>query len=76
MFYKNVSGISQLMSCTRYFYLIKASNVYGWPQLVVSVYGMDYFGRDVVYGYGCMRLPLHNGTYILLILDLQNIYQW
>ncbi len=35
----------------------KSTNAYGWPQLVVSVYGLDYLGRDVIKGYGCMHLP-------------------
>lgn len=35
----------------------KATNAFGWPQLVVSVYGVDALGRDVVQGYGCMHLP-------------------
>ena len=54
----------------------KSTNVYGWPQLIVSVYGLDFMGRDVikvwdllhltqplVQGYGCMRLPLCAGRY-------------
>lgn len=35
----------------------KTTNAYGWPQLVVSVYGLDSFGRDVIKGYGCVHLP-------------------
>lgn len=35
----------------------KTTNAFGWPQLVVSVYGLDLFGRDVVKGYGCVHLP-------------------
>lgn len=39
----------------------KATNAFGWPQMVVSVYGLDAFGRDVIKGYGCMHLPTCSG---------------
>lgn len=35
----------------------KSTNAFGWPQLVVSVYGLDFLGRDVIKGYGCMHIP-------------------
>lgn len=41
----------------------KSTNAYGWPQLVVSVYGLDYMGRDVIKGYGCMHLPTCAGRW-------------
>lgn len=34
----------------------------GWPQLVVIIYGKDYFGRSVAKGYGNMHLPVAAGT--------------
>jgi B9 domain-containing protein 1 len=33
------------------------------PQLVVSVYGLDIFGNDVVRGYGLCHLPIAAGMY-------------
>jgi B9 domain-containing protein 1 len=39
----------------------KSTNIFGWPQIVVSVYGLDAFGRDVIRGYGCIHLPRHPG---------------
>ncbi|KAJ9521731.1 hypothetical protein QJQ45_015354, partial [Haematococcus lacustris] len=39
----------------------KTTNAYGWPQLVVSVYGLDGLGRDVIKGYGCIHLPTAAG---------------
>lgn len=30
---------------------MSSSNVHGWPQLAVSVYGLNFFGLDVVRGY-------------------------
>uniref|UniRef100_F6WR06 B9 domain-containing protein 1 n=1 Tax=Macaca mulatta TaxID=9544 RepID=F6WR06_MACMU len=32
----------------------KSTNPYGWPQIVLSVYGPDVFGNDVVRGYGAV----------------------
>lgn len=41
----------------------KTTNAYGWPQVVVSVYGLDAFGRDVIKGYGCVHLPAFAGRW-------------
>ncbi|KAG8178421.1 hypothetical protein JTE90_000934 [Oedothorax gibbosus] len=41
----------------------KSTNPFGWPQLVVSVYGIDYFGNDVVRGYGSVHLPTSPGKH-------------
>jgi B9 domain-containing protein 1 len=35
----------------------KSTNVFGWPQLVLAVYGVDGMGRDVIKGYGSAHLP-------------------
>lgn len=35
----------------------KSTNVFGWPQLVVHVFGLDPLGRDVIKGYGAAHLP-------------------
>ena len=43
----------------------KSTNAFGWPQLIVSVYGLDAFGRDVIKGYGCMHLPTCSGRFDL-----------
>ncbi|KAJ9521813.1 hypothetical protein QJQ45_024675 [Haematococcus lacustris] len=43
----------------------KTTNAYGWPQLVVSVYGLDGLGRDVIKGYGCIHLPTAAGRFTL-----------
>ncbi|KAI8846463.1 b9 domain-containing protein 1-like protein [Chytridium lagenaria] len=45
----------------------KSTNPYGWPQLIVSVYGLDEFGRDVVRGYGSIRLPIISGKHTLYV---------
>ncbi|GBF90328.1 hypothetical protein Rsub_02434 [Raphidocelis subcapitata] len=45
----------------------KSTNAFGWPQVVVSVYGVDAWGRDVVKGYGSMHLPTCPGRYELCV---------
>jgi hypothetical protein len=42
----------------------KATNAFGWPQAVVSVYGVDALGRDVIQGYGCIHLPTCAGRWV------------
>jgi B9 domain-containing protein 1 len=46
---------------------LKSTNVFGWPQIVLAVYGLDGFGRDVIRGYGSMHLPTSTGRHELHI---------
>ncbi|XP_028914223.1 B9 domain-containing protein 1 isoform X2 [Ornithorhynchus anatinus] len=41
----------------------KSTNPFGWPQIVISVYGPDVFGNDVVRGYGAVHVPLTPGRH-------------
>ncbi|TRY59062.1 hypothetical protein DNTS_008383, partial [Danionella cerebrum] len=41
----------------------KSTNPFGWPQIVVSVYGPDTFGNDVVRGYGAVHIPFTPGKH-------------
>jgi len=41
----------------------KSTNIFGWPRLSLSVYGLDTLGRDVVRGYGSVLIPTFPGTY-------------
>lgn len=41
----------------------KSTNAFGWPQLVLSIYGIDEFGRDVVRGYGTVHVPVAAGQH-------------
>ena len=43
----------------------KSTNVYGWPSLILSVYGFDFLGRDVIRGYGSLVIPTIPGTYLI-----------
>jgi B9 domain-containing protein 1 len=42
----------------------RASSAHGWPRLVLSVYSIDMFGRDVVRGYGSLVVPPFPGQYV------------
>ncbi|XP_004716836.1 B9 domain-containing protein 1 isoform X2 [Echinops telfairi] len=41
----------------------KSTNPSGWPQIVLSVYGPDLFGNDVVRGYGVVHIPFSPGRH-------------
>ncbi|XP_063720736.1 B9 domain-containing protein 1-like [Symsagittifera roscoffensis] len=41
----------------------KSSNPYGWPQLVISCYGTDVFGNEVVRGYTSCHIPITAGRH-------------
>uniref|UniRef100_A0A8C3D3A2 B9 domain-containing protein 1 n=1 Tax=Cairina moschata TaxID=8855 RepID=A0A8C3D3A2_CAIMO len=41
----------------------KSTNPSGWPQIVISVYGPDFFGNDVVRGYGAVHVPFTPGRH-------------
>ncbi|XP_011875050.1 PREDICTED: B9 domain-containing protein 1 isoform X2 [Vollenhovia emeryi] len=41
----------------------KSTSPHGWPQLIMSIYGLDLFGRDIIRGYGVCHLPLKTGRH-------------
>ncbi|XP_045680594.1 B9 domain-containing protein 1 isoform X4 [Phyllostomus hastatus] len=43
----------------------KSTNPFGWPQIVLSVYGPDVFGNDVVRGYGAVHVPFSPGSWFM-----------
>ncbi|CAF0820116.1 unnamed protein product [Didymodactylos carnosus] len=45
----------------------KSTSPFGWPQLVLSGYGMDAFGNDVVRGYGTTHIPITPGRHKLRV---------
>ena len=42
---------------------LQATNAYGWPRIVITVFGVDMLGRNVTHGYGSMLIPIRPGTY-------------
>ena len=42
-------------------------NVYLGPQIVISCYGPDAFGNDVVRGYGAVHVPITPGKHTLTV---------
>jgi B9 domain-containing protein 1 len=42
---------------------LKSTNLHGWPRIAISVYGMDFFGRDIIRGYGSLLVPLKPGVH-------------
>lgn len=46
----------------------RATGAHGWPQIVISVYGNDSFGRsDAIIGYGATHLPIGSGRHELYV---------
>lgn len=45
----------------------KSCNMFGWPQIVMSVYGINAFGKDVIRGYGSLHLPVSPGRHVKYI---------
>ncbi|KAK4308880.1 hypothetical protein Pmani_019452 [Petrolisthes manimaculis] len=41
----------------------KSTNPYGWPQVILSVYGTDFFGNTVIMGYTACHVPITPGKY-------------
>lgn len=42
----------------------RSTNVHGWPQIVLSVYGINALGKDVIRGYGCVHMPVSPGRHV------------
>lgn len=43
--------------------MFRSSNVHGWPQVVIGVYGLTVWGGDVIRGYGCTHVPTTPGRH-------------
>ena len=54
----------------------RATCAYGWPQIVLSVYGNDWRGRsDMILGYGSVHLPLTPGRHELYVSTFRPLAQ-
>lgn len=45
----------------------RSTNAFGWPRICVAVYGLDFFGRDVVRGYCSILIPTCAGRHELVV---------
>ncbi|OHT02346.1 B9 domain-containing protein 1 [Tritrichomonas foetus] len=43
----------------------KSSKPFGWPQLIVAIYGHNAFGNDMIVGYGAIHVPTFAGRHEL-----------
>ena len=41
----------------------QSTNPQGWPRLALSIYGLDFLGRDVLRGYASLMLPISSGRH-------------
>ena len=46
---------------------LRAASPYGWPQIVLAVYGLNSFGNDKIVGYGAVHLPVKAGKHQLRV---------
>ena len=46
---------------------LRAASPYGWPQIVVAVYGLNAFGNDKIVGYGAAHIPIKAGKHELRV---------
>lgn len=42
----------------------KSNNPTGWPQVVISIYGPDFWGREVIKAYGLVHIPTTPGSHV------------
>jgi B9 domain-containing protein 1 len=56
----------------------KSTNPYGWPQIVFSIYGSNFWGLETVRGYSRLSIPLSGGvqTYVAPIILPKSVYIW
>ena len=45
----------------------QSTNTHNWPRLCLSVYGIDFLGRDVLRGHASVLLPINPGRHTKLV---------
>mmetsp|Transcript_44174 Transcript_44174/g.112748 ORF Transcript_44174/g.112748 Transcript_44174/m.112748 type:complete len:199 (-) Transcript_44174:1485-2081(-) len=40
-----------------------STNVFGWPQIILTVFSVSANGKELILGYGCVHLPTAPGRY-------------
>jgi B9 domain-containing protein 1 len=43
----------------------QGSRPFGWPQIMVEVYGRNFFGNDMIVGYGAVHVPTRPGRHLV-----------
>ena len=56
-----ITQYSKYFLSTKFHVMFVVSSFFLGPQLVVSCYGLDAFGHDVVRGYGAVHVPISPG---------------
>ncbi|KAL0233808.1 hypothetical protein PCE1_002314 [Barthelona sp. PCE] len=41
----------------------QSCNISGWPQIILTMYGLDFLGRQIPKGFGAIHIPLQSGTF-------------
>jgi B9 domain-containing protein 1 len=54
----------------------KSTNPHGWPKLVLSCYTLNFWGTDVVQGYGWVHLPTVPGRYDYELKPIRSLNQF
>lgn len=47
--------------------VFKSTSPFGWPRLVVAVYGTDFLNRRVIRGYGTVHIPCQPGRHVRVV---------
>lgn len=59
-------------------FMYKSTNPYGWPQIIFSLYGTNWWGKETSFGYARIHLPIGIGNCKLrapiLILKYTNFW--
>jgi len=46
---------------------LRSPTPFGWPQVVLAIYGINNFGNDMVVGYGAVHIPATSGKHSIKI---------
>lgn len=72
----NRAGISQsshksetgeIIFSTPFSMSFEATSPFGWPQILIAIYGNNNFGKNMVIGYGSLHIPTVSGRYTMNI---------
>jgi hypothetical protein len=61
--HKSISSEEKIIWNFPFGVTFQTKNIMGWPQIVVIIYGTDYYGRSIPKGYGNIHLPMKEGIH-------------